>query len=217
MWPRGCPAPLAASAGRPHARPSCPRTPTRSARSPPPWRITCSRWRNNSGATPRLRRPTTAPTAPLGACAITGTGFPIDRQLTAEPAGLSRTTVNTYGSIATADYLLETFLRRPCCWWATAVPQDLLLWSTGNSTTSPGRRLCAISSIMPQKRNPVALEHARAIASKAWDRRRRFDGPQHAFRRHRGYRGRLATVGLQHDGRWRLARASPLLAGSGVR
>src|SRR4051794_19731090 len=45
---------------------------------------------------------------PLGACAITGTGFPIDRQLTAELLGFCGPTVNTYGSIATVDYLLES-------------------------------------------------------------------------------------------------------------
>src|SRR5712691_4333485 len=44
---------------------------------------------------------------PLGACAITGTGFPIDRQLTSELLGFCGPTGNTYGSIATVDYLLE--------------------------------------------------------------------------------------------------------------
>src|SRR4029079_3563096 len=45
---------------------------------------------------------------PLGACAITGTGFPIERQLTAELLGFCGPTGNTYGSIATVDYLLES-------------------------------------------------------------------------------------------------------------
>src|SRR5262249_28510706 len=45
---------------------------------------------------------------PLGACAITGTGFPIDRQLTSDLLGFSAPTGNTYGSIATVDYLLES-------------------------------------------------------------------------------------------------------------
>ena len=46
--------------------------------------------------------------SPLGACAITGTGFPIDRNRTAELLGFDGTTGNTYGSIATVDYLLES-------------------------------------------------------------------------------------------------------------
>ena len=45
---------------------------------------------------------------PLGACAITGTGFDIDRTLTADLLGFSGPTRNTYGSIATVDYLLES-------------------------------------------------------------------------------------------------------------
>jgi len=45
---------------------------------------------------------------PLGACAITGTGFPIDRNRTSELLGFSGPTGNTYGSIATVDYLLES-------------------------------------------------------------------------------------------------------------
>jgi argininosuccinate lyase len=106
---------------------------------------------------------------PLGACAITGTGFPIDRERTTELLGFDGTTCNTYGSIATVDYLLESVS-------ATAVMliglgrvvQDLLLWCTvefGYLRLPDG--FVQGSSIMPQKRNPVALEHARAIGSKA--------------------------------------------------
>jgi len=106
---------------------------------------------------------------PLGACAITGTGFPIDRQLTAELLGFCGPTGNTYGSIATVDYLLESTA-------ATAVllagvgrfVQDLLLWCTSEfGYVRFGDGFVQTSSIMPQKRNPVAIEHARAIGSKA--------------------------------------------------
>ena len=106
---------------------------------------------------------------PLGACAITGTGFPIDRQLTSDLLGFCGPTVNTYGSIATVDYLLESAS-------AAAVLlagfgrflQDMLLWSTAEfSYVRFGDGFVQSSSIMPQKRNPVAMEHARAIASKA--------------------------------------------------
>src|SRR4029078_11491783 len=43
-----------------------------------------------------------------GACAITGTGFPIDRQLTSDLLGFAGPSGNSYGSIATVDYLLES-------------------------------------------------------------------------------------------------------------
>jgi argininosuccinate lyase len=106
---------------------------------------------------------------PLGSCAITGTGFPIDRQLTADLLGFDGPTGNTYGSIATVDYLLESIS-------AVSVLstghgrflQDVLEWCMpefGFVRLADG--FVQSSSIMPQKRNPVAIEHARAIASKA--------------------------------------------------
>jgi argininosuccinate lyase len=106
---------------------------------------------------------------PLGSCAITGTGFDIDRELTSDLLGFCGPTGNTYGSIATVDYLLESTS-------ASAVllaglgrfVQDLLLWSTSEfDYVRLGDGFVQSSSIMPQKRNPVALEHARAIGSKA--------------------------------------------------
>jgi argininosuccinate lyase len=107
---------------------------------------------------------------PLGACAITGTGFDIDRALTGALLGFSAPTVNTYGSIATVDYLLESVS-------ATAVMlaglgrfvQDMLQWCMAEfGYLRLGDGFVQGSSIMPQKRNPVALEHSRAICSKAF-------------------------------------------------
>ena len=106
---------------------------------------------------------------PLGACAITGTGFPIDREQTTALLGFDRATGNTYGSIATVDYLLESVSATAVMLTGLGrVVQDLLLWCTnefGYLRLADGFVQC--SSIMPQKRNPVALEHARAIGSKA--------------------------------------------------
>lgn len=107
---------------------------------------------------------------PLGACAITGTGFDIDRTLTSELLGFAAPTGNTYGSIASVDYLLENAS-------ATAVMlgglgrfvQDLLLWCTVEfDYLRLGDGFVQGSSIMPQKRNPVAMEHVRALCSKAF-------------------------------------------------
>jgi argininosuccinate lyase len=107
---------------------------------------------------------------PLGACAITGTGFPIDRNRTSELLGFDGPTGNTYGSIATVDYLLEsTGAASVTLVGLGRLVQDLLLWCTmemGYLRLTDA--FVQGSSIMPQKRNPVALEHARALASKAF-------------------------------------------------
>jgi argininosuccinate lyase len=107
--------------------------------------------------------------SPLGACAITTTGFPIDRDYTARLLGFESLQLNSYGAIAAIDYLTES---------ASAVAvamvnlgklvQDLLLWCTkefGFLRLRDAYVQC--SSIMPQKRNPVSLEHTRILASKA--------------------------------------------------
>jgi argininosuccinate lyase len=107
--------------------------------------------------------------SPLGACAITGTGFPIDREYTAALLGFDGLQLNTFGAIASVDYLTEA-----CSALMVSMvnlgrfTQDLLLWSTAEFAYLT---LCdafvQVSSIMPQKRNPVALEHVRALASRA--------------------------------------------------
>jgi argininosuccinate lyase len=106
---------------------------------------------------------------PLGACAITGTGFPIDRSRTSDLLGFDGATGNTYGSIATVDYLLESVAAAAVLAAGLGrVVQDLLLWCTSEfGYLRLGDEFVQSSSIMPQKRNPVALEHARAIGSKA--------------------------------------------------
>lgn len=106
---------------------------------------------------------------PLGACAITTTGFPIDRTQTAKLLGFRGLVTNSYGAIAAVDYVAEA-----CSVLATAMlslgrfTQDMLLWSTAEFNflrLSDG--YVQTSSIMPQKRNPVPLEHARILASRA--------------------------------------------------
>ena len=108
--------------------------------------------------------------SPLGACAITTTGFPIDRECTRVLLGFDGLQVNSYGAIAAVDYLTES-----CSSLAVLMlnlgrfAQDLLLWSTaelGFLRLSDG--YVQVSSIMPQKRNPVAIEHVRILASRAF-------------------------------------------------
>lgn len=106
---------------------------------------------------------------PLGAGAITTTGFPIDREETARLLGFEGLQVNSYGAIAAIDYITESAA-------AIAVAmvnlgklvQDLLVWCTQEfGFLRLGDAYVQASSIMPQKRNPVALEHTRILASRA--------------------------------------------------
>ena len=107
--------------------------------------------------------------SPMGACAITTTAFPIDRVYTAELLGFDGLAENSYGAIASIDYLTESAAAV-----ATAMVnagkfvQDLLLWSTREFRfLRLTDAYVQSSSIMPQKRNPVALEHSRILASRA--------------------------------------------------
>lgn len=106
---------------------------------------------------------------PLGSGAITTTGFPINRERTAQLLGFTAPTVNSYASIASVDYFTETLGA------ASAMlvnigkfAQEFLLMAMMefNVIRLPDGFVQG-SSIMPQKRNPVALEHIRAIGSKA--------------------------------------------------
>jgi len=106
---------------------------------------------------------------PLGACAISTTGFPIDREFTAALLGFEGLQLNSYGAIAATDYLTESAGAI-----ATAmlnlgrVTQDFLTWCTAEfGYLRLQDAWVQISSIMPQKRNPVPFEHVRVLASKA--------------------------------------------------
>lgn len=104
---------------------------------------------------------------PLGACVATTTGFPIDRRLLARLLGFDSLLENSYGCIASVDYLVESAgVILSLMVNLGRFIQDLLLWSSqaiGFIDLPDGFVQC--SSIMPQKRNPVALEHLRILAS----------------------------------------------------
>jgi argininosuccinate lyase len=108
--------------------------------------------------------------SPLGAGAITTTGFPIDRNRTAHLLGFDALQTNSYGAIAAVDYVLEAVSSSAAAMVSLGkFLQDLLLWSMrefGFLRLADG--FVQGSSIMPQKRNPVALEHARILASRAF-------------------------------------------------
>lgn len=107
--------------------------------------------------------------SPLGACAITTTGFAIDREYTAALLGFEGLQLNSYGAIAAIDYLTEAASTVAVAMINFGrLVQDLLLWCTEEfGFLRLSDAFVQVSSIMPQKRNPVSLEHTRILASKA--------------------------------------------------
>jgi argininosuccinate lyase len=101
--------------------------------------------------------------SPLGAAALAGTGFPIDRDATAQALGFERPTANSLDSVSDRDFALD-FLSAAaqCSLHLSRLAEELILWATGafgfarlSDDYSTG------SSIMPQKRNPDAAELVR--------------------------------------------------------
>lgn len=111
---------------------------------------------------PRLNR------SPMGACALATTGFPINRHQVGSLLGFDGLVINAYDAVSGVDHVLETAgVLQTLGANLSRFVYDLLLWSTNEFgvLTLPDP-LVQISSIMPQKRNPVALEHLRAILSR---------------------------------------------------
>ena len=104
---------------------------------------------------------------PMGAAAITTTGFPLDRARVAELLGFSGILPNSYGCIAAADYTSQVYAAlKLMALNLGRVAQDMAFWTSfevGQLRFSDG--FVQISSIMPQKRNPVPVEHLRLMAS----------------------------------------------------
>ncbi|MEC9347097.1 MAG: argininosuccinate lyase [Pseudomonadota bacterium] len=97
---------------------------------------------------------------PLGAAALAGTSFPIDRDQTARALGFDRPTANSLDSVSDRDFALD-FLHAAnvCAMHLSRLAEELVIWSSAqfrfvrlSDAFSTG------SSIMPQKRNPDAAE-----------------------------------------------------------
>ncbi len=100
---------------------------------------------------------------PMGACALAGTSFPIDRTLTSNLLGFSRPLGNALDSVASRDFALElsaalSIMMITC----SRMVQDFYIWSTPEfGFLSFPDSIAGTSSIMPQKKNPVVLEYLR--------------------------------------------------------
>jgi argininosuccinate lyase len=112
--------------------------------------------------------------SPMGAAAITTSGFPIDRALVARLLGFSAPLQNSYSCIAAVDYVTATYSALELLMLHLGRPiQDLQFWSSFEvGQIYVPNAFVQISSIMPQKRNPVPIEHMRHLASQALGRSR---------------------------------------------
>jgi len=106
--------------------------------------------------------------SPLGAAAFTGTGFPIDRDRSAQLLGFDGPIASTHHSIGAGDHLTDAaFAIQSLAIGLSRVTRDLLFLATKEaSAIHIDDSFIQISSIMPQKRNPVVLEHLRARLSR---------------------------------------------------
>jgi argininosuccinate lyase len=102
--------------------------------------------------------------SPLGAAALAGTAFPVDRSMTAKTLGFERPMANSLDAVSDRDFVLETLSAAAI----TAVhlsrfAEEIVIWcSPLVGLVSLSDRFTTGSSIMPQKRNPDAAELVRA-------------------------------------------------------
>jgi argininosuccinate lyase len=105
---------------------------------------------------------------PLGAAALAGTSFPIDRHSVAAALGFARPTANSIDSVSDRDFALDYLMAATqCSLHLSRLAEELIIWSSApfgfvhlSDEYSTG------SSIMPQKRNPDAAELVRGHAGR---------------------------------------------------
>jgi argininosuccinate lyase len=101
---------------------------------------------------------------PLGAAALAGTSFPIDRDATARDLGFDRPMANSLDAVSDRDFALE-FLSAAslCATHLSRLAEELVIWSSAQFRfVTLSDRFSTGSSIMPQKKNPDAAELIRA-------------------------------------------------------
>ena len=106
--------------------------------------------------------------SPLGAAALAGTSFPIDRAMTARALGFDRPTANSLDSVADRDFVLEVLAAASiCAVHLSRLAEEIVLWATPQfGFAHLSDQFSTGSSIMPQKRNPDAAELVRGKAGR---------------------------------------------------
>jgi len=102
--------------------------------------------------------------SPLGAAALAGTSFPIDRHMTAEALGFDRPAANSLDAVSDRDFALEFLsVASICAMHLSRFAEELVIWSSAQFWfVTLSDRFSTGSSIMPQKKNPDAAELIRA-------------------------------------------------------
>ena len=102
--------------------------------------------------------------SPLGAAALAGTSFPIDRTMTAEALGFERPMANSLDAVSDRDFALEFLAAASlCATHLSRLAEELVIWSSAQFRfVTLSDRFSTGSSIMPQKKNPDAAELIRA-------------------------------------------------------
>ncbi len=101
---------------------------------------------------------------PLGAAALAGSPFPIDREMTAKALGFDRPTANSLDSVSSRDFALEALSAATiCATHLSRLAEEIVLWMTPQfGFIRLSDAFTTGSSIMPQKKNPDAAELIRA-------------------------------------------------------
>jgi len=102
--------------------------------------------------------------SPLGAAALAGTSFPIDRHMTAGALGFDRPCANSLDAVSDRDFALEFLAAASiCAMHLSRLAEELVIWSSAQFRfVTLSDRFSTGSSIMPQKKNPDAAELIRA-------------------------------------------------------
>src|ERR1700722_600722 len=106
--------------------------------------------------------------SPLGAGALAGTSFPIDRAMTAKALGFTRPMANSLDAVADRDFVLETLSACSiCAVHLSRFAEEIVIWSSSLvGLIRLSDKFTTGSSMMPQKRNPDAAELVRAKAGR---------------------------------------------------
>ena len=101
---------------------------------------------------------------PLGAAALAGTSFPLDRDMTSRALGFDRPTANSLDSVSDRDFALEFLAAASiCAMHLSRFAEELVIWSSAQFRfVRLSDKWTTGSSIMPQKKNPDAAELLRA-------------------------------------------------------